>query len=280
MKLGISYNLFDGEELLESSLKSVREEADYINVIYQTISYFGNSASANLEEQLLALQSKGLIDEIYHYQADFSTSADKHIFEVDKRNIGLKLAKKHGMTHFLSMDVDEFYDNNQLHRVKKFIESRDIACSACSIVEYLKSPQYQIVNGYTFPPNQENYNFYVPFIMKIAKWLPQKHSHYFPTLVDPTRALNNSKKFYLFPVQDIVMHHMSTIRKNLAVKYQNSNLNSTSLELNNEIKILQKDILKWQFKENRITENLALFRNKIIKKVPNRFNIPNFQQDE
>ena len=35
MKLGIAYNLFDGEELLEASVKSVRGCADYICVIYQ-----------------------------------------------------------------------------------------------------------------------------------------------------------------------------------------------------------------------------------------------------
>ncbi|GEM_PF-2956161 len=29
MKLGVSYNVFDGQELLESSIKSIRENVDY-----------------------------------------------------------------------------------------------------------------------------------------------------------------------------------------------------------------------------------------------------------
>ena len=42
MKLGVSYNVFDGEELLESSIKSIRDNVDHISVVYQTISNFGN----------------------------------------------------------------------------------------------------------------------------------------------------------------------------------------------------------------------------------------------
>ena len=31
MKLGVSYNVFDGEELLECSIRSVRENVDYVS---------------------------------------------------------------------------------------------------------------------------------------------------------------------------------------------------------------------------------------------------------
>lgn len=48
MKVGISYNLFDGEELLESSIKSIRDNVDYISVVYQTVSNFGNPCSEDL----------------------------------------------------------------------------------------------------------------------------------------------------------------------------------------------------------------------------------------
>ena len=124
MKLGISYNLFDGEELLEASLKSVREEAFHINVVYQTTSYYGNNSSPYIKDFLLNLKNKGLIDEIFHYERDFSKN-DKHYFEREKRNIGLSIARKNGCTHFLSMDVDEFYDREQLKKAKKY------TCTEC-----------------------------------------------------------------------------------------------------------------------------------------------------
>jgi len=90
MKLGISYNLFDGEELLESSIQSVRASADHINVIYQKISNWGEPCSENLEDLLSDLVKKKLIDKIYCYSPK-KTSAGKN--ELHKRNIGLNIAK-------------------------------------------------------------------------------------------------------------------------------------------------------------------------------------------
>ena len=83
MKLGISYNLFDGKELLESSIKSVRNEAFHINVVYQTTSYYGNKAETDIEKFLLHLKAKGLLDEIHHYNEDFS-KPQKHYYERKK----------------------------------------------------------------------------------------------------------------------------------------------------------------------------------------------------
>ena len=42
MKLGISYNVFDGEELLEKSILCIRDQVDFISVVYQEKSNFGN----------------------------------------------------------------------------------------------------------------------------------------------------------------------------------------------------------------------------------------------
>lgn len=276
MKLGISYNLFDGEELLEASLKSVREEAFHINVVYQTTSYYGNNSSPYIKDFLLNLKNKGLIDEIFHYERDFSKN-DKHYFESEKRNIGLSIARKSGCTHFLSMDVDEFYDREQLKKAKKYIERKRIKTSAVSIIEYLKHPFYKMVDAYTFMPSN-SYNFYVPFIMKIHRFWPQKHNRkWYPCLVDPSRALNNREKFYLFSKQDIVMHHMCTVRKNLYNKYANSNLNQGNDCVKSSIRKLQQDILNWQFEDYRIgNTNYSLFNGRIIEKVENQFNIPVF----
>lgn len=45
MKLGISINLFDGEELLKPLLVNIRPHVDYINIVYQEVSYWGESCS-------------------------------------------------------------------------------------------------------------------------------------------------------------------------------------------------------------------------------------------
>ena len=65
-KLGIAYNIFDDSiELLEKSILSVRNTADYITVIYQDISNMGNESEINLKELLTEYKGKGLIDSFY-----------------------------------------------------------------------------------------------------------------------------------------------------------------------------------------------------------------------
>ena len=273
MKLGVSYNLFDGEELLESSIKSIRSEVDYINVVYQKKSYFGTPARFDIEDYLKNLQNKKLIDEIYLYDRDFEDS-NKHEYEREKRDIGLHLARKRGCTHFLSMDVDEFYDVNQLKYAKQYITQNGIEASAVSIFEYLKEPIYRMIDSYTFTGHSDKiYNFYCPFIMKITPKTKRHQCGNFPCLVDPTRGLNGNGKFYLFSKQDVVMHHMSTVRKNLAQKYNNSNLNLNIL-WQQKIRDIQNKILKWNFEDNKLNDKFAIFDNdKIIEKVEDIFHV-------
>ena len=57
MKLGISYNLFDGEELLEKSINQIRNLVDYISVVYQITSNYGNPCDSELVSLLQKLQS-------------------------------------------------------------------------------------------------------------------------------------------------------------------------------------------------------------------------------
>ena len=78
MKLGISYNLFDGEELLEYSINSVRDSCDHINVVYQKISNWGEPCSKDLEDILHDLLRKKLIDKIYCYSPK-NTSAGSRL---------------------------------------------------------------------------------------------------------------------------------------------------------------------------------------------------------
>lgn len=68
MILGAAYNVFDGEELLEASIRSIRTSVDYIVIVYQTTSNFGEKCSHNLVQILESLKEKGLVDDIVHYE--------------------------------------------------------------------------------------------------------------------------------------------------------------------------------------------------------------------
>ena len=210
MKLGISYNLFDGEELLESSIKSVRNSADHINVIYQKISNWGESCSENLEDLLSDLVKKKLVDKIYCYSPK-KTSAGKN--EIHKRNIGLNIAKARFCSHFLTMDCYEFYQKQQFDEAKKFIIANKIEASSCKFIDYIKQPTWQI---------QNDSQTYIPFIAKINLFTKLSRKSYFPVLVDPTRKMNGDKKFKYFEPQDLRMKHMWLVRNDLNKKFNNS----------------------------------------------------------
>ena len=68
--LGVAYNVFDAEELLEYSINSIREFADYVVVVAQETSNYGNT-NPNLRITLDTLKNKGLIDLIHWYKPVF-----------------------------------------------------------------------------------------------------------------------------------------------------------------------------------------------------------------
>jgi len=274
MKVGVSYNLFDCEELLEASIKCIRKNVNYINIIYQTISNYGNPASPELKDKLNKLKEKGLIDEIYYFEPNLKKTP--HENEIKKRDLGLKLAKKHGCTHFMSMDADEFYDEEQFNKALNQIAIHNIKSSAVGIVEYLKEPENQILGAYAFTPDEiDLYNYYVPFIIKISKFKKQRHGKgYFPCLTDPTRTLFHSGRFKLFSTHKIAMHHMSTVRLDLSKKYANSSLMDSEKKYQEQVKELQQEILNFDFEKNKkLPDNCSIFKGILVKKVENKFKI-------
>jgi hypothetical protein len=210
MKIGISYNVFDGEELLESSINSIRDNVDYISVVYQTISNFGNPCDKNLVPLLEDLKSRGLVDELFEYRPRVNSGG--HMNEITKRNIGLSLSEGAGCTHHMAMDSDEFYTDEQFKFLKKEMLDGNYDSSACQMTTYYKEPIYRL------DPKEE---YYVSLLFKIRQGVEFVMGHPFPVLVDPTRRMNpgNCK---IFSRDEIEMHHMSYVRKDLRKKLQNS----------------------------------------------------------
>ena len=91
-------------ELLEGSIKSIRNVVDYITVIYQDISNLGNPAQINIKELLVDLKEKGLINSFYLYKPQLNAPIP-HINEINKRNMGLYVCQGEGCTHYMSMDT-------------------------------------------------------------------------------------------------------------------------------------------------------------------------------
>jgi hypothetical protein len=210
MKLGVSYNVFDGEELLESSINSIRDNVDYISVVYQTTSNFGNPCDEGLVPLLNDLQERGLVDEVFEYRPKVNRGG--HHNEITKRNIGVSLSQGAGCTHHMAMDSDEFYTHEQFNFMKKEIEEGDYDSSACQMTTYYKDSIYRL------DPKEE---YYVSLLFKIKNTSDYVMGTQFPVLVDPTRRMNPGK-CRVFTRDEIEMHHMSYVRKDLRKKLQNS----------------------------------------------------------
>jgi len=212
MRLGISYNVFDGEELLEGSIRCIRPEVDFISVVFQTVSNFNQECSPELLPLLERLQSEGLIDQLVQYTPQMEMGG--HYNELYKRNIGLFLSNQNGCTHHMSMDTDEYYILDQFKYLKNKVIENDLDSTYCQMKTYYKSWEYQLD-----PPE----DYYVSLIFKIEPNQFYTFGGPSPVLIDPTRRIKigNHK---IFSREEIEMHHGSYVRNNLETKLINSNI--------------------------------------------------------
>ena len=233
MRLGISYNLFDGYELLEGSIKQIRQHVDYVSVVYQTTSNFGNSCDPELVPLLEKLKSEGLIDELFEYSPKINKGG--HFNEIQKRNIGLALSQGAGCTHHMSMDSDEYYLSSEFENLKKIVVENDYDSSYCQMQTYYKSWEYALD-----PPE----TYYVSLIFKIkndSNFVLMAPS---PVLVDPTRRISGITKPLILKREQIQMHHGSYIRDDIRKKLENS---SASINFKDDIEKLVNHYENWKY---------------------------------
>jgi hypothetical protein len=201
MKLGIAYNLFNGNELLRESITRLRKHGHYIVLTFQTISNVGNKADNSLQIAINSLD-KALYDDVVEFYPNKQKSPKRN--ETDKRQLGLLKAKEAKCTHFMSVDCDEFYRDEELVNAKNLIIKLGYKSTACELVNYFHSSKYQMIEKKRF----------VPFICEIGFFTKFKQEKKLPVNVDSSRVAR-SDKFYLFPNNKLLMHHMSYVRVNV-----------------------------------------------------------------
>lgn len=215
MKLGAAYIVFDGIELLEHSIKQIRSHVDHVVVIYQNSSWFGAPFNNQDLITLKRLQGMGLINELVAF-TDFVPIRDKtpqgimraKSYERAKRQFGLNLCLKRGCTHYLCMDVDEFYITEQFANAKSEIIKMGYTQTAVRLINYVNTPTFH--RGYDA--------IRVPFICRIDA--SSKMTPSFFVKCDPTRGITGAgRSKHEFTPSVITMHHMETVRKNLNLKY-------------------------------------------------------------
>lgn len=261
MRLGISYNLFDGEELLEGSIKQIRKLIDYVSVVYQTTSNFGNPCNPGLVPLLERLKSEGLIDELFEYVPKVNKGG--HFNEIQKRNIGLALSQGAGCTHHMSMDSDEYYIPSEFEYLKNRIidgmyRKIDYDATYCQMQTYYKSSEYSLN-----PPEE----YYVSLIFKIKPDSTYILGSPVPVLVDPTRRMSPTDTPLILKREEIQMHHMSFVRKDISMKLTNS---SAKTSFADKITNIVNHYNNWVY-PNKVMWASGQLLN--VQKVNNDFNV-------
>ena len=207
-KLGISYNAFDGLELLEGSLEITTCVVDYVSVVWQPVSNFGKKISENDSDIISDLKRKYPGVRFISYMP---ACHGGHVNELKKRNLGLELSKLNGCTHHMSMDVDEYYDTHELADAINDVVLGGFDSSACQMQTYWKDDTHRLK-----VPEE----YYVPLVYKIdGRKFDSRVT--WPVLVDPTRRLQPGKTM-LFDRSSVEMHHMSYVRADIRSKLENS----------------------------------------------------------
>lgn len=219
-RLGVTYSLFSGEEMLEHSIQTIRPHVDYINVVIQRKGWFGGEVSPDLDSRLANLVDRGLINRILEYPFNPKKSTNnltQHV--ITKKNLGVKDLISEKCTHCLIMDVDELYDSEEFLKARNFVYNNGITHSACPIYDYTISPVYR---------KRDIAEYSVPFIFALTPESTITNMHLMPCHIDPLRSFSFSRsrhKFWYF--NSVTMHHMTGIRSDYATKMENTITNAT-----------------------------------------------------
>lgn len=270
MRLAAVYNVFDGEELLEGSIRQIRPLVDVVILVYQLTSNWGEEHH-KLYITLRDLETAGLVDHFELYQPIPVTSGHYKAarLEMNKRNKGIAIARDFGCSHFLLIDCDEYYMPAEFEHAKRWIEFCGKVDGQlnfnrhtfCSMDTYLKYPTWKID-----PPE----TYLVPFIQPLNKdldrWVgcdPVK------VQADPTRIPVDLMPYISFSRELITMHHFSWVRRDIGLKLRNSSANDVLAFRKN------RDTMVNDFNNftNEPGQPIPHFRDHTIVEVPNYFKI-------
>lgn len=246
MRLCAIYNVWADWDWLELSVKNIGPLVDGIVIVASETSNHGEFCAIPDE-----WRDGVVIREPHHPVAIHS--------ETDKRNIGLNLARNTGYTHFISLDVDEFYDPVEFSKIKeRFHVEQYLQGIVCPSVVYFKSPTLSIGRDLTL----------VTHIHRLTPTIKHEFNRAYPHAfinnqirIDPTRQFNiNSGVAY---TEEIITHHFSHVRKDYERKIRNSSARGN----------LERSTIRHDYVVAKEGE-MCNYYNKRLTTVPNRFNLP------
>lgn len=249
MKLCAIYTIFNGLELLESSIKQL--EVDCIIIGWQRISNKGNQSNT-IENFVESMKLKHKDWYFLEFEPDLKLTPNQN--ETNKHNKLLNLAKNLGCSHFMMSATDHFYKKDEFIKAKEI--AKDYDCTTTKMFTYYKEPTYQLTPI-------EDYE-----MLFICKLYPNSKFErlQFPVVVDPALKLNTHSRFKSFDCDDIMMHHYSMIRQDIYDKFNNS---AASVNWTQD----KKNLFIREYEEHQLGDEVAYFKGRKTIEVSNYFGL-------
>lgn len=234
-KLGLGIVCFEGSEHLYNIIYELRDIVDYIVIGIQKISYNGENIDNTDLYEVNRLKKIGFIDKIIYIDTD--KKKFPRIQETDKRNSLMRDIQDNGCSHALIIDSDEYYVRNSFKKALDKIDRNNYEITYCQYVNYYKDYRHYLVYPYSE-------GMYVPFVTR-SRYRFEWQGQDFPLPSDPTRRYSRPKilkmnpvthqavlnpfthrpetqrflvDYYVFPWEELKMHHFSWIRYNIRKK--------------------------------------------------------------
>ncbi len=140
------------------------------------------------------------------------TIGTQFFHELSKRERGRLACVQAGCTHFLLMDCDEFYLEEELRAAMQVVEKRGYDTTACRMRLFLKDSTYEY-----FP--YDNFQV-VPFICRCDASVKLALAAPFASMMaDPTRRPEPLGNFFFFERGLVEMYHYSFVRLDMRKKF-------------------------------------------------------------
>lgn len=202
MKLAACYTVFNGVELLEHAINSVKDHVDEIIIAFQTVSNYGNKC-----EDILEFMDR--FPDYNYFVYDPDLKVDSKTNEQRKHQQLIEYARICNCTHFFLSATDHFYKEDEILYAKNLVETTGVKTTYSKMVTYFKEPTLKL------DPLE---SYYMPFICSTSVNI----GNISPVLVDPACHLKPFSPFYIFKEDELLMHHFSWIRKDISNKLENS----------------------------------------------------------
>lgn len=253
MRLAAMYTLWNGLELLEKSIEQIYDDVDNVVLCWQWYSNKGE-----ISNEILPFIERFKDDPKIHlleFVPDFKLNTKQN--ERAKLQLRIDYAKQIGATHFFTSACDHYYVPDEFKRSKELIIRKGYETTFTRMATYYKQPNWRM------EPLEE---YFMPFICKLYESTTVISSSDYHVKVDPSIKITPAKNPFVFPVDQILMHHYSMVRQDIENKFRNA---AASIRWKPEQ--IQKFI--HQYENAKVGDEISYFQNRKIIEVKNIFGI-------